>query len=102
MSLPDYCWEPETQAAMFRETERTAIVVNSGTTECSDLGNRTNEGVSRVSPEPLISEHLEKLINVSMFHRRVCLLDADKVFLLESGGEGGFRQPYKRVQYVRA
>ena len=82
----------------------TAIVINAETTERSDVWNRAGESGSRVlllSPEQLISKRLEKLINVSAFRGRVCLLGVDEAHLLDSWGNS-FRQAYQQIQYVRA
>jgi hypothetical protein len=54
-----------------------------------------------LSPEQLISKRLEKLVNDSVFRRRVCLLAVDEVHLLDSWGTS-FRKAYQQIQYVRA
>ena len=54
-----------------------------------------------LSPEQLISKRLEKLVNDSVFRRRVYLLAVDEVHLLDSWGNS-FRKAYQQIQYMRA
>lgn len=54
-----------------------------------------------LSPEQLVSKRLEKLLNDSVFRKRVCLLTVDEVHLLDPWGSC-FRKSYQQIQYTRA
>ena len=93
-----------TQATTFREAKLTAVVINAETSNRSDMWTRAGEEGPRVlllSPEQLISKRLEKLVNDSVFRRRVCLLAVDEVHLLDSWGSS-FRKSYQQITYMRA
>ena len=89
---------------MFKEAGLTTVVINAETPEHSDMWTRAGESGSQVlllSPEQLISKQLEKLVNNSEFHKRVCLLAVDEVHLLDSWGNS-FRKAYLQIKFMRA